>query len=242
MTCRGLTGLGHTVVGLDLRPTDDTGSVAEFVRADVGDAAAVTAAMRGVEAVIHLAATLRSEPFADVVETNIVGTHTVFEAARAERVPRLVYASSNHAVGLTPRTSVAAVDVPVRPDSLYGVSKVYGEALARLYHDRYGIAVACLRIGTYRERPSEVRHLSTWLSPGDLVRLMQAAVTSPSLGFATVYGISANTRGWWDLAPGRELGYEPRDDAEAYAERILAGADPAELDPGHPINATIGGR
>jgi uronate dehydrogenase len=143
---------------------------------------------------------------------------------------------------MTPRTAVARVDVPFRPDGLYGVSKVYGEALARLYHDRHGIAVACLRLGTYREQPTDVRHLSTWLSPGDLVRLMQAAVTCPSLGFATVYGISANTRGWWDLEPGRRMGYEPRDDAEDHAARILAGADPMALDPSRPANATIGGR
>ncbi len=60
--------------------------------------------------------------------------------------------------------------------------------------------------------------------------MVLAAVTAPSPGFAVLYGISANTRGWWDLEPGRALGYQPQDDAEAYADDVPAGdQDEAEI-------------
>ena len=109
-----------------------------------------------------------------------------------------------------------------RPDTFYGVGKAAAEALCSLYHDRHGIAVACLRIGSFRDRPTTRRHLATWLSPGDAVRLVDACLGAPDLGFASVYGISANRRAWWDLASGRALGYDPQDDAEQWAAAIEA--------------------
>jgi uronate dehydrogenase len=111
-------------------------------------------------------------------------------------------------------------DALPRPDTFYGVGKVAAEALLALYADRYAVdAVAC-RIGSFLEEPATARALSTWLSPDDCVRMVEAALTAPAPGFAVVYGISANTRAWWDLEPGRRLGYEPLDDAEAFAARI----------------------
>ena len=129
------------------------------------------------------------------VDSHIGLTHRVLEAAVAHRVRRVVYASSNHAVGFTPRTPMLAVDARARPDSFYGFGKAACEALCSLYHDRHGLAVACLRIGSFRDRPTTRRHLSTWLSPGDAIRLVDACLRSPDLGFAIVYGISGNTRG-----------------------------------------------
>ena len=105
-----------------------------------------------------------------------------------------------------------------RPDTYYGVAKVAAEALLQLFSDRHGIdAVAC-RIGSFLEQPTSIRGLSTWLSHDDGVRMVEAALTTPAPGFAVLYGISANTRGWWDLEPGRRLGYEPQDDAEEFAD------------------------
>jgi uronate dehydrogenase len=109
---------------------------------------------------------------------------------------------------------------PPRPDSLYGVTKVYGEALGRLYHDKFGLRVACLRIGSFQERPLDPRMLHTWLSVDDAARLVLACLTSPDLGFAVVYGVSANQRSWWAAAPGARLGYQPHDDAEAFAGEL----------------------
>ncbi len=114
------------------------------------------------------------------------------------------------------------VDTRIRPDTLYGFGKAAAEALCSLYHDRYGMAIACLRIGTFRERPQSRRELGSWLSVGDGIRLVDACLRSPDLGFAIVYGVSANTRRWWDLEPARALGYEPRDDAERWADEIEA--------------------
>ena len=114
------------------------------------------------------------------------------------------------------------IGTPVRPDSYYGFGKAAAEALCSLYHDRHGLSIACLRIGSFRQRPSTRRELSTWLSVGDAARLVNACLTTADLGFAIVYGISDNTRAWWDLAPGRAIGYHPVDDAERWAAEIEA--------------------
>ena len=161
----------------------------------------------------------------------------MFEAARRAGVERVVLASSNHAVGFTPVPSAGAelpADTPPRPDTLYGVSKVFGEALGRYYVERYGLRVACLRIGTFAERPTDVRALSTWLSPDDCARLVDAGLRSPELTFAIAWGIAANTRRTWAPDAGRALGYEPRDDAETYAAEL---PDPEP----HPSDAYVGG-
>jgi uronate dehydrogenase len=112
-----------------------------------------------------------------------------------------------------------------RPDSYYGVAKVAAEALMSLYADRHGLDLVACRIGSFQPEPASVRQLSTWLSHDDCVRMVEAALTAPAPGFAVLYGVSANTRGWWDLAPGRALGYEPLDDAEDWADRVPTGPD-----------------
>jgi uronate dehydrogenase len=155
----------------------------------------------------------------------------VFEAARLEGCPRVVFASSNHATGYYSINDRIGPEDPARPDSYYGASKLFGEALGSLYHDKFGLSVACIRIGSALPRPIDERHLSTWLSPGDLTRLVVACLASPELGFAIVYGASANQRGWWDLEPGRRLGYEPVDDAETFAADVESGL-PSEFQGG----------
>ncbi len=211
----GLKGAGHEVQGIDVVPGDDV------VVADLAsDVAALSGLLDGSGAVVHLAAIAAETDFATAVESHIGVTQRVLEAAVACGVPRVVYASSNHAVGFTPRAPLVRVDTPVRPDSFYGFGKAACEALCSLYHDRHGLSVACLRIGSFRDRPTTRRHLSTWLSPGDAVRLVDACLSAPDLGFSILYGISGNTRAWWDLGPARALGYEPRDDAEAWAAEI----------------------
>ncbi len=238
--CPGLAARGWRVRGLDSAPLDGVAGLADPpVVADIDDAAAIERAMAGMDAVVHLAGIPTEAPFADILRANIDGTYQVFDAARRAGVPRVVFASSNHAVGFTPRTELAGVDVPPRPDTLYGVSKVFGEALGRLYTDRYGLEVVCLRIGTWADRPTTPRHLATWLSPADGIRLLHAALSAPDVGFTVVYGISANTRAWWDLAPARALGYLSVDDAEDYAEEILT--EHGEPDPADPEQALLGG-
>jgi uronate dehydrogenase len=237
MTTVLLTGAAGTIgtalrerlpaMGWDLRGFDRE-ATPDGVRGDITSPADLDAAMAGVSAVVHLAGMPTEAPWPVIREANIEGTLQVFEAARRAGVRRVVYASSNHAVGFTPVGSEQPADLPPRPDTLYGVSKAFGEALGRYYVERYTFQVACLRIGTFEPRPTYRRSLATWLSPGDCARLVDACLRAPELGFALVWGVSNNTRRMWSLDAGRRLGYEPQDDGEQYADEVDDGADPSD--------------
>ena len=176
--------------------------------------------MQGAEAVIHLGGIPDEHRYEHVRAVNIDGTQHVLQAAHELSVRRVAFASSIHAVGYYPRTELIGPQVPVRPDSFYGVSKVAGEALGRLYWDRHGLEFVAVRICSFLARPEQARNLSTWLSHRDAAQLFRRALQAPEVGFLTVAGISGNTRRWmtpegWDV-----LGYQPEDDAEAYAAEV----------------------
>jgi uronate dehydrogenase len=206
----------------DVREVDPPPAPPETLApADLADRRAVERAVAGVEAVIHLGGVPVEAPFDELLGPNLVGTFNVFEAARRAGVRRVVYASSNHVTGFYPVEARLGGGEPARPDGLYGASKAYGEALARMYSDRFGLEAICLRIGTFNERPDDIRHLTSWLSPADAERLFRACLTARDVGFLTVYGASANSRSWWDLGEARRrLGYQPQDDAERYAAEV----------------------
>ena len=225
----------------------------EAIQGSVTDLDATLAACQGVDAIIHLGALSTEAPWEQILEVNINGTYNVFEAARRARVPRVVFASSNHAVGFEPRSSFPVPDdaAPL-PDTYYGVSKAAGEALAGLYARRYGLQAICVRILSCFDQPMNPRMLATWLSPDDAGRLFEACLTAPAPGFRVIYGVSANTRGGWvSLDGARALGYEPLDDAERYAPEVLAAAGipaeasgqpgPAWPDPADPVFRYLGG-
>ena len=235
----GLPPLGWRLRCLDLAAPSGPDGLPWSI-GDIGDPEVLAKAMDGVEAVVHLAGIPAEAAFADLREANIEGTYQVFEAARHAGVPRVIYASSNHAVGFHESGAQLTAAVRSRPDSLYGVTKVFGEALGSFYADRYGLDVAALRIGSCFDRPPGERGLATWLSPNDSVRLIDALLRAPSFGFQLLYGISANTRAWWDLAPALALGYRPEDDAEVFAEEILAEFGP--LPDCDPDRCFVGGR
>lgn len=215
----------------------------DAITADLADKEALREAVRGVDAVIHLAGISLEASFDKILRANIEGTYNLYEAARAEGVRRTIFASSNHAVGFTPRPQgddpLIPIDTPRRPDTYYGLSKCFGEDLAQLYWDLHGVETVSVRIGSCFLEPTSVRMLSIWLSPGDCARLFHAALTAESVGHSVVYGSSANTRLWWDLTSARALGYEPQDDSEQYAEKLVA--DQGELDPDRPDHAYLGG-
>jgi nucleoside-diphosphate-sugar epimerase len=224
--------LGHHELRLtDLRAEDGVEAL------DVTDAAAVARACRGVDAVVHLGGIAGEGPFEEVLAVNVRGTERVLSAAHDNGVPRVVLASSNHAAGLYERGDAGPDglpdDVPPRPDSYYGWSKAAMETLGRLYHDRYGIHVVCLRIGSCTDRPADPRDLSVWLSPPDAARLVEASLTAT--GWRLVWGVSANTRSWWSAAGGRAIGYVPRDDAEAWVAAV------GEPDLAAPEHRLVGG-
>lgn len=230
VVCRGLVDRGHDVVGLDrvVEPSGFTGAwfTADCADPDAVDAVFRTAAAQGrLEGVVHLASIPTEASLPEILESHVVTTGALLDAMVAHGVTRIVYASSNHAVGRTPRAQLGATealttDVRPRPDTFYGVGKVAAEALLSLYVDRHGIDAVATRIGSFLPQPESRRNLSTWLSHDDAVRMVDAALTAPDPGFAVIYGISANTRAWWDLEPGRALGYHPHDDAEQFAAQI----------------------
>ncbi|MFG2190963.1 NAD-dependent epimerase/dehydratase family protein [Streptomyces sp. NPDC048639] len=235
--------------GYDLRLFDRAPVEGEpdAITADLADAEALREAVRGVDAIIHLAGIPRESTFETILRTNIQGTYHLYEAARAEGVRRIVLASSNHAVGFTPRPAGSPVhhgalipeDTPHRPDTFYGLSKCFGEDLASLYWDRHGLETVSLRIGSCFPEPTSVRMLSIWLSPDDCARLLHAALTAEDVGHTVVHGSSANTRLVWDLSSARALGYEPRDDSEAYARALVEMH--GDLRPGDPDHDRLGG-
>ncbi len=219
----GLTDRGHEVVGLDLVPSPP-GHHGEWHTADCTDPAAVDEVVGASRpaAIVHLAGAPGEGSLAESLLSHTHTTGALLDAMVAHDVRRIVYASSNHAVGRTPRTESLGVDTRPRPDTFYGVAKVAAEGVLSLYADRYGIDAVSCRIGSFLEHPETLRNLSTWLSHDDCVRMVEASLTAPSPGYAVLYGISNNTRAWWDLEPGRALGFEPLDDAEDWADRIPA--------------------
>lgn len=196
----------------------------EAVVGDVTDLDAMRSALRRMDACVHLAAIATEQPFPQILHSNIVGAWAILQAARLEGCKRVVFASTNHVTGFSPVTQRLDAAAELRPDTYYGVSKATGEALGRLYHDKFGLEVVCIRIGTFATRPTEPRHLSTWLSPRDCVNLFAACLTTKDLGYAIVYGVSNNKRSWWDITGAKRLGYRPIDDAETYASEIRSGS------------------
>ncbi|MFI6318668.1 NAD-dependent epimerase/dehydratase family protein [Nonomuraea sp. NPDC050556] len=170
----------------------------------------------GADVVVHLAGIPDEAPLPDLMTANVVGTHHVLEAARRTGVPRVVIASSNRLTGAYPIGETLSPDDPLRPDGLYGVSKAAVEALGRLYVDKFGLEVVCVRIGSLEDRPQDGRHLATWLSPRDCAGFFVAALTMKMDGFAAFYAVSANTRRFWELSDV----YTPQDNAEDFARDL----------------------
>jgi uronate dehydrogenase len=210
----------------DIREVGDLHPGESFQPVDLADEVAVAALVEDADAIVHLGGVADEAAFAQLAVPNLHGAINVFEAARRAGVPRVVYASSNRITGFYPTTTALTGAEAARPDGLYGATKAFGEALGSLYADKFGLDVVSVRIGSFEQRPSELRHLSTWLSHADAVRVFVAALTAPAgFGHAVVYGVSANTRSWWPRSDDMErIGYEPRDDAEAFAASI-PGAD-----------------
>jgi uronate dehydrogenase len=215
---------------LDKAPIDALGEGEEFVQADLSDIEVLRAAMDGVGGIVHLAAVSVEDSWDEILPNNIIGTYNLFEAARLAGVRRVLFASSNHAIGFYRRDQHIGPNVTVRPDGRYGVSKAFGEALASLYADKYGLETFCMRIGNVAEKPVDVRRLSIWISHRDLCQLVEIGLEHPELHFEVVYGVSDNTRSWWDNSRAAQLGYRPQDDSEDHAAEVVAKEPPHEPD------------
>lgn len=219
----------------DIAAMQAAGPGEEVVEAALENRAAVDALLQGMDAVVHLGGISTEQPFDAVLQANIVGAYNLYEAARRHGVKRIVFASSNHVTGFYRQDEVIDATMPIRPDGYYGLSKAFGENLARFYFDRYGIETACLRIGSSFPEPKDRRMLATWLSYDDLERLVVACLTAPVVGHSIVYGMSDNTTTWWDNTPARHLGFRPKDSSEPFraakeaAQPSLDRSDPAVI-------------
>jgi hypothetical protein len=204
----------------------------------VADAVFMERALAGADAVIHFGGIHREKPWEQILSTNVTGTYVTLEAARGNGIKKVLLASSTHAVGFRPVSEAGQDEVlPPRPDTLYGFSKVAMEALGSLYADKYGMKIVCARIGTGGDRPTNSRSMSTWLSPGDAFRLVEATLSELGLpGNHIVWAVSNNTRGWANLAAGRRIGFEPQDDAEDFCESV----DP-QMGENAPYDDLLGG-
>ncbi|MDQ0725690.1 NAD(P)-dependent oxidoreductase [Microbacterium sp. W4I20] len=212
------------LVSIDVSEITRVGRSERLVRCDIGDLTGLESAFEGCEGVVHLAGIADEADFHDLAEVNIVGTYHVLEAARRAGVGRVVYASSNRLTGSYPTETLVDEAMPPRPDGFYGVSKVAGEALCRLYTDKFDLSTIALRIGTYEPAPGSAREMRTWLSPGDALRAFDAAMTTPQ-AHTVFYAVSNNTERWWSLEAARAAGFEPSDDAAAHGSHDPLPAD-----------------
>jgi uronate dehydrogenase len=193
---------------------------------DLRDPANVDKLLDGVDVLIHMAGTSVERPLREVIENNLVGLHAVYEGARRHRVKRIVFASSNHAIGMHDVGTKLGLDCDFRPDGFYGLSKMWGEGMARLYWDKHGIESVCVRIGSAIPKPTEFRHLSTWFGLDDLMQFTMRCIETPEVGYVVVWGVSNNTRSYWAPVGCERLGFHPVQNSEDYAAEILAKPNP----------------
>jgi len=196
---------------------------------DLRDPAVVDRVLEGVDVVIHLAGTSVERPLPEIIENNLRGLYELYEGARRHRVKRVVFASSNHAFGMYSIDDKLDPGCAFRPDGFYGLSKAWGEAMTRMYWDKHGIEGVSIRIGSCLPRPTEFRHLSTWLGHEDFFHLVEQCLAVTDVGYLAVWGISNNTRRYWNFGEDEmRLGYVPKQDAEVFAPEILKQKNPLD--------------
>lgn len=204
-----------------------------FVRADLADFDAIHALLEGADMVVHFGAIVDEAPFEELLGPNFIGAYNIWESASRHGVRRVVYASSIHAVGMYPKTEFIGTDVPHRPDTFYGLAKCFAEDLGRMYWEKRGLESVHLRILSCAQ-VNNARALGSWLSYDDLIQLVQRAIDTPVTGFTVIYGVSNNDRAPVDNSAAAFLGYRPKDNAEQFAEQVLAETTPQDpADPGH---------
>ena len=234
-----LSPLARTLRLADICGIADVAANEEVVTGDLADPDAVNAMVAGVDGIVHLGGVSTEQSWAKIRPANIDGVFHLYEAARRNGNPRIVFASSNHVVGYYRQDEYLDNRALPKPDGLYGVSKCFGEAMASMYHDKFGIETAIVRIGSCFPEPADRRMLSSWLSAQDFARLIERCFNVARLGCPVIYGASANDTLWWDNSRTAWLGWRPRDSSAPYREKVEA-AEPAPS-PDHPVARYQGG-
>lgn len=235
-----LSKLCETLVSTDLNPAKSALAANEtWAIADMSQMDQVRPLLDGVEMVVHFASRADEGPFEEILGSNYISAYNVWESAYHAGTRRIVYASSVHGVGMYRTNEGIDLDARHRPDTFYGLAKAFTEDLAEMYWEKRGLECVSMRIFSCTPEPQNARALSTWLSHGDLVRMTTAAITAPTVGYTNIFGISANTRSPVDNSKASFLGYRPQDNAEDWAEKLLAEAGPA--DPTDAAQMCLGG-
>lgn len=218
-----LSRLAHKVRLSDIHDLGEAGANEELVHCDLADFASVSDLVADCDGIIHLGGMSVESPWEKILHANIIGTYNLYEACRRHaNHPRIVFASSNHAIGFYSRTDRIDTQVPHRPDSLYGVSKCFGEDLARLYFDKFSIESLSVRIGSCFPEPADARMMATWLGINDFVALLERAFVAPKLAYTVIYGVSDNHEKWWDNRLVTFLGWVPQESSEQWRDKIAA--------------------
>ena len=212
-----LAGVYDTLRVTDLNEMAPAGPGEEVVQCDLSDTQGVMDLVEGCDAIVHLGGMSLENTFDIILEANIRGTYNVYEAARKHGIKRVLFASSNHLTGFHTRETRLDATSEMRPDSIYGVSKGFGELLARYYYDQFGIETACVRIGYSFDKPLTRRMMAIWLSFDDFTDLVKRVIAADRVGFAVVYGSSDNKDTWWDNSLTSYLGWNPKDSSEQFA-------------------------
>lgn len=236
---KALAGWADELLLSDLIPVDDVNAGESFVACDLGDLDSVIELVRGCDGIIHLGGQSVEGTFDSILNGNLKGTYHIYEAARQMGVKRVFFASSNHVVGFHSREERLDAKSPMRPDSLYGVSKGFGELMAQYYFDKFGVESALVRIGSCLPKPIDRRMLSTWLSEGDMADLIKKVFMVNRLGCTVIYGASNNPWSWWDNRHANFVGWQPKESSATFEQEVLAN-DPL-LDDDNPLLLFQGG-
>ena len=215
----------------DIGAMDAAAAHEEVVTCDLGDAQAVHSLLAGVDAIVHLGGVSVEGPWGPILNANVMGIHNLYEAARVHGAKRVIFASSNHAVGFYKQSDFIDADAPTRPDGNYGLSKVFGEQVSRFYFDRYGIETVCIRIGSSFPKALDRRMMMSWLSYDDLTELIRCSLFTPNVGHTIVFGASDNKNPWWNNGKAAHLGWTPRDSSEQFRAEVEAQPPVADGDP-----------
>jgi uronate dehydrogenase len=235
----GLAHLADRVRLVDVNPMGAAAAHEEIVVCDLADKAAALEATRDCDAILHFAGHPREQTFEEIVRDTLPAAYHVYEGARRHGAKRVVYASSIHAVGFHAVEAVPDTRAMHRPDTFYGLTKTFVEDLASLYWDKFGIESVCLRICSCFPEPIDRRMLWSWLSFADCVRLAEAALTAPRVGFSVIYGTSDNAAAAVSNAHAMHIGFRPQDSADGFAAAVLAASE--RPDPDAVATRVVGG-
>lgn len=215
----------------DIKPPEELHGDETFIQADLAQYGEVEKIVQGIDGIVHLGGFSVEGPWETILNANIIGCYNLFEAAHKAGVKRVVFASSNHAMGFHPRSRKIGIEAVPLPDTRYGLSKLFGEGLGSLYAYKHGMGVLSIRIGNFGDEPIDERRLAIWLHPDDLVQLIRIGLEKPDLIYEVVYGMSDNKRAWWDNANALKLGYKPIGASENFAAEALEAQKKLPKDP-----------